>query len=92
MNSSPLSGLWRGILKREGQQNNATYYRRLAREIWQLALQSRQPEIRVELIEISERFRRMADHLERWHGMEERVKSITQPHSGRRSGRPARRG
>jgi hypothetical protein len=92
MNSSPLSGLWRGILEREGQQHNATYYRRLAREIWQLALHSRQPEIRVELIEISERFRRMADHLERWQGMEQRVKFITQPHSGRRSGRPARRG
>jgi hypothetical protein len=40
------------------------YYRRVAAEIAQLAEQSHTPEVRRELLDLAERFRRMADRRE----------------------------
>ena len=41
------------------------YYRQIAREIEQLAEHSQLPEVREDLHELAERFRRMAEHRER---------------------------
>ena len=43
---------------------SAEYYRRVAAEIERLAEQSQTPEVRRELLELAERFRRMADRRE----------------------------
>jgi hypothetical protein len=40
------------------------YYRRVASEIEALAAHSQIPEVRRELLELAERFRRMAEHRE----------------------------
>ncbi len=44
------------------------YYRRIAREIEQAAVQSQLPDLRRELIELAERFRRMAERREQEDG------------------------
>jgi hypothetical protein len=46
---------------------SADYYRRIAAEIDALAEQSAQPEVRRELQNLAERFRRMAARRERQH-------------------------
>lgn len=45
----------------------AEYYRSMAEEIGQLAEKSRSPEVRRELLDLVERFTRMAAHIERRH-------------------------
>jgi len=45
-----------------------TYYRRIAAEIEELAAQSRIPEVHRELLDLAERFRRMAGHREQCPG------------------------
>ena len=40
---------------------SAEYYRRIAAEIEELAAQSQLPEVRRELLDLAERFRRMAE-------------------------------
>ncbi|HUC10669.1 MAG TPA: hypothetical protein VL985_09630 [Stellaceae bacterium] len=47
------------------QLPTAEYYRNVADEIRQLAERSQLPEVRRELLELAERFRRMAEHVER---------------------------
>lgn len=49
----------------EEQEPTATYYRRIAQEIRDLAATSQDPEVRREMLEIAERFQRMADYVER---------------------------
>lgn len=43
---------------------SAGYYRRVAAEIMRLAEQSHTPEVRRELLDLAERFKRMAEHRE----------------------------
>jgi hypothetical protein len=43
---------------------SAEYYRRVCAEIEQLAEQSQNPELRHELLDLAERFRRMAERRE----------------------------
>jgi hypothetical protein len=45
----------------------AEYYRQMATEIERLARQAQSAEVRRELLEIAERFRRMAERRERSH-------------------------
>ena len=47
---------------------SAQYYRRVAAEIVQLAEQSQSPEVRRELLELAERFKRMAERREHCSG------------------------
>jgi hypothetical protein len=47
---------------------SAEYYRRMASEIEELAAQSQLPEVRRELRELAERFRRMAERREQGLG------------------------
>jgi HAMP domain-containing protein len=44
---------------------NADYYRRIAKQIRELAERAQFPEVRTELLELAERFRRMAVYVER---------------------------
>lgn len=43
----------------------AAYYRKKAEDIEELAEQSKHTEVRRDLLEVAERFRRLADHVER---------------------------
>ena len=47
------------------QAPTAAYYRRVAGEITGLARKSQSPDVRLELLELAERFRRMADYVEK---------------------------
>jgi len=49
---------------------SAAYYRRMASEIEQFAQQSQLSEVRRELLELAERFRRMAERREQGSGDE----------------------
>jgi hypothetical protein len=49
------------------QLPTAEYYRRVADEIRDLAERSQLPEVRRELVDLADRFRRMAEHIERRH-------------------------
>jgi hypothetical protein len=51
------------------ERPTAAYYRRMAAEVEQLAQQALSTEIRRELLEIAERFRRMAERRE--HGRDD---------------------
>jgi hypothetical protein len=44
---------------------SAGYYRQVAAEIEQLAERSQTPDVRRELLDLAERFRRMAEHRDR---------------------------
>ncbi len=57
-----------GATEMSDQRPSAEYYRRIAAEIEQLAEQSQLPEVRRELRELAERFRRMAQRRERGPG------------------------
>jgi hypothetical protein len=52
------------------QRPTAEYYRRIAGEIEQLAQQSQLPEVRRELLDLAERFRRMAERRDQGLGDE----------------------
>jgi hypothetical protein len=52
------------------QRPDAAYYRRMAAEVEELAKQSVSPEVRRELLELAERFRRMAERREQGAGQE----------------------
>jgi aspartate/glutamate racemase len=47
------------------QLPTAEYYRKVAQEIRRFAEQSQLPEVRRELLDLAERFDRMAQHIER---------------------------
>jgi len=47
---------------------SAGYYRRVAADIERLAEQSQSPELRLELLDLAERFKRMAERRERCPG------------------------
>jgi hypothetical protein len=49
----------------EEQQPTAVYYRQVAQEIRDLAAIAQDPEVRREMLEIAERFERMANYVER---------------------------
>jgi hypothetical protein len=49
------------------QLPTAEYYRKVADEIRQIAERSRLPEVRRDLLDLAERFNRMAEHVERRH-------------------------
>jgi hypothetical protein len=49
---------------RDARRPSAAYYRQVAAEIVELAQTTRQPELRRELLEFAERFRRMANYAE----------------------------
>ena len=64
-------GTIRGM--RDAQQRTPEYYREKARQIWRLALRARAPEVRLELLDIADRFARMAAHVERRNNLAETV-------------------
>ena len=45
------------------QEPTAAYYRKVSEEITQLAQKSQLPDVQRELLELAERFRRMADYV-----------------------------
>ncbi|HEY1299473.1 MAG TPA: hypothetical protein VGF07_03200 [Stellaceae bacterium] len=53
---------------KEARSPSAAYYRQVAAEILGLARKTRLPELRAELIELAERFRRMAAYANRRPG------------------------
>ena len=57
----------------DAQQRTPEYYREKARQIWRLALRARAPEVRLELLDIADRFARMAAHVERRNNLAETV-------------------
>ena len=48
-----------------GDIRRVAYYRQIAAEITALAKKTQDPEVRRELLDLAERFRRLADHVER---------------------------
>jgi hypothetical protein len=50
------------------ERPTAAYYRRMAAEVEQLAQQAQSDDIRRELLELAERFRRMAERREQANG------------------------
>lgn len=57
----------------DAQQRTPDYYREKARQIWRLALRARAVEVRLELLDIADRFARMAVHVERRNNLGESV-------------------
>ena len=57
----------------DAQQRTPEYYREKARRIWRLALRARSAEVRLELLDIADRFARMAAHVERRNNLGETV-------------------
>jgi hypothetical protein len=55
----------RGATEMSDPRPSAEYYRRVAAEIEQLAEQSQTPDVRRELLDLAERFRRMAERRDR---------------------------
>lgn len=54
----------------EARESRADYYRDVAASLTRLARQTHHFEIRQELLDLAERFERMAVHAEKWEGIE----------------------
>lgn len=48
------------------RQSRAEHYREIADSLLRLARQTRHPEVRQELLELAERFERIAEHADKW--------------------------
>lgn len=51
-------------------QSRAEHYREIAASLTRLARQTRHSEVRQELFELAERFERIAEHADKWEGVE----------------------
>lgn len=49
-------------------QSRAEHYRQIADSLLRLARQTRHPEVRQELLDLAERFERIAEHADKWEG------------------------
>lgn len=54
----------------DDRQSRAEHYREIAARLNQLARQTRHSEIKRELIDLAERFERIAEHAEKWQAAE----------------------
>jgi hypothetical protein len=54
----------------EPRQSRAEHYREIADTLASLARQTRHFEVRQELLDLVERFERIAEHAEKWEGVE----------------------
>ena len=53
----------------EDRQSRADYYRVIAEKLNRLAQRTHSGEVRRELLELAERFERIAEHAERWQSL-----------------------
>lgn len=52
------------------RQSRAEHYREVAASLVRLAHQTRHPEVKQELLDLAERFERIAEHSEKWEEAE----------------------